>query len=107
MPDEKPVPPEDQGVAYWHTLSGAPDDATDEGIVVHIEPGAKAQADKETLRATAQRLAHGDAPYEVRTLARLAASYLLAGDVETAARYLDQAERMVEERAGSSKLPAE
>ena len=54
--------------------------------------------DDRRLRATAHRLAHNDPSFEVRTLARLAASYILAGDVETARRYLDQAERMVEER---------
>jgi hypothetical protein len=34
--------------------------------------------------------------------ARLAASYLLAGDVETARRYLDEAEKLLEQGSPSS-----
>jgi hypothetical protein len=81
----------------WHALSATPDDVTDTGIVVHADPGRRLQAEKQALRAAAHRLSHSHAPEQVRTLARLAASYLLAGDVETAMRYLAQAERMVEE----------
>ena len=95
MPDDKP--PQESDVARWHKLSGLPDDVTGDGSVVLVETGRKLQAEKQALRATASRLAHGDAPLEVRTLARLAASYLLAGDVETAQRYLSQAERMLDE----------
>ena len=111
MADDKPSGAAPGEVARWHKQSGIADDATDQGIAVHVEPGQKLQSEKMVLRATAHRLAHDDPSFEVRTLARLAASYILAGDVETARRYLDQAERMVEERQagkpGSSKLPAE
>jgi hypothetical protein len=99
MADDKPTDAAAGDVARWHKQSGLPDDATDQGLTVHVEPGQKLQSEKMVLRATAQRLAHNDPSFEVRTLARLAASYILAGDVETARRYLDQAERMVEERA--------
>ena len=81
----------------WHELSAMPDDVTDQGVVVHPDPGEKLRAEKRALRALARRLSHGRAPESVRTMARLAASYLLAGDVETARRYLEQAERMAEE----------
>ena len=97
MPDDEQSASHERDVAKWHKLSATPDDVTDQGVVVHVDPGQKLRAEKQALRATAQRLAHGDAPYEVRTMARLAASYLLAGDVETASRYLDQAERMLQE----------
>jgi hypothetical protein len=96
MPDDESNP-QQRDVPFWHKLSGTADDVTDKGVVVHIDPGQKLRAEKQALRATAHRLAHGDAPYAVRTLARLAASYLLAGDVETARRYLDQAERMLQD----------
>ncbi len=95
MPDYKP--PQESDVARWHKLSALPDDVTGDGSVVHVEPGQKLQAEKQILRATAGRLAHSDAPLAVRTLARLAGSYLLAGDVETAQRYLSQAERLLDE----------
>ena len=100
--DKRPTSQE-RDVAGWHKLSAMPDDVTDKGDVVHVDPGQMLRAEKQALRATAQRLAHGDGPYEVRTMARLAASYLLAGDVETARRYLDQAEHMLEEPPRSDR----
>ncbi len=98
MADDKPSESSPGDVARWHKQSGLPDDVTDQGSTVHVEPAQKLQSEKTVLRATAHRLAHDGPSFEVRTLARLAASYILAGDVETARRYLDQAERMVEER---------
>lgn len=78
-------------VAMWHRLSGLPDNVTDEGEVVRGEPGRQLSADKEQLRSLIARLRQADAPPEAQTLARLAASYLLAGDVETARRYIARA----------------
>ena len=95
--DKSPAPP-DRDAAMWHKLSGLPDDVTDKGDVVHADPGLRLQAEKRALRAAAHRISHSHAPEQARTLARLAASYLLAGDVETATRYLAQAERILEER---------
>ncbi len=79
-------------VAMWHRLSGLPDNVTDEGEVVRDEPGRQLSADKEQLRSLIARLRRADAPPEAQALARLAASYLLAGDVETARRYAARAE---------------
>ena len=78
MADDKPSDTPTGDVARWHKQSGMADDATDQGIAVHVEPGQKLQSEKMVLRATAHRLAHDDPSYEVRTLARLAASYILA-----------------------------
>ncbi|MCX7706850.1 MAG: hypothetical protein N2204_02445 [Anaerolineae bacterium] len=78
----------------WHRHSGLPDNVTDEGEVVRGEPGRQLSADKEQLRMKIARLRGPDAPLEARALARLAASYLLAGDVETARRYLARAEEV-------------
>ncbi len=84
--------------ASWHRLSGLPENVTGDGVVVQPDPGLRLQAEKQALRAAARRISHSHAPDEARTLARLAASYLLAGDVETAARYLTQAERIIDEQ---------
>ncbi len=73
----------------WHALSGLPDNVTDEGIVVRLEPGRHLSFEKESLRAAIAQLRAG--PEEVRNLARLAAGYLLAGDTETARRCVARA----------------
>ena len=84
-------------VAKWHRMSGLPDNVTDDGEVVSRDLGLKTQSEKLLLRAAIARLRDGRGPQEARDLARLAASYLLAGDVETARRYVERAERCVEE----------
>jgi len=78
----------------WHRLSGLPDNVTDEGEVIRREPGRQLSADKEQLRSLIARLRQADMPPEAQALARLAASYLLAGDVETARRYAARAEAL-------------
>lgn len=79
-------------VAMWHKRSGLPDNVTDEGEIVRADPGLRTQTEKQLLRAAIERLSAGELPAGVRGAARLAASYLLAGDVETARRYIAQAE---------------
>ena len=54
-------------------------------------PGRRTQSEKALLRAAIARVRDEHPSVEARNLARLAASYLLAGDVETARRYLDRA----------------
>jgi hypothetical protein len=49
------------------------------------------------LRATINELSAAQMPSETRGLARLAASYLIAGDVETARRYVSRARDNLEE----------
>ncbi len=88
--------PGESDVARWHRLSGLPDNVTDEGDVVPAAPGLRLQAEKQQLRAAIDRLHDGDAPQEAKALGRLAASYLLAGDAETARRYLDRANALIE-----------
>jgi hypothetical protein len=78
-------------VARWHRLSGLPDNVTDEGDVVSQDPGHRTQSEKAQLRQAIARIRNEHPSPEARSLARLAASYLLAGDVETARRYLDRA----------------
>jgi hypothetical protein len=78
-------------VAMWHLLSGSPDNVTEDGEVVQIDPGLQQRQEKEQLRAAIEELRGAEAPAEVRSLGRLAASYLLAGDVETAVRYVNTA----------------
>lgn len=78
-------------VARWHRLSGLPDNVTDDGEVISEDAGRRTQSEKALLRAAIARLSESHASDEARNLARLAASYLLAGDVETARRYLDRA----------------
>lgn len=75
-------------VARWHLLSGAPDNVTEDGEVIGRDPARRLQSQKERLRGEVARLRGRDMPPEVAGLARLAGSYLLAGDVETARRYL-------------------
>ncbi len=78
-------------VARWHRLSGLPDNVTDDGQVVSQDPGRRTQAEKAALRAAIERVRDEHPSEAARNLARLAGSYLLAGDVETARRYLDRA----------------
>jgi hypothetical protein len=75
----------------WHKLSGLPDNVTDEGVVAVAAEGQRQQAEKQLLRRTIADLRTAAMPVEVSDLARLAASYLLAGDVETARRYVAMA----------------
>jgi hypothetical protein len=79
-------------VAMWHILSGQPDNVTEEGLIVEDDPGRRLQEEKRLLRASIASLG-GGACDEARNLSRLAASALLAGDVETARRYLALAEQ--------------
>lgn len=81
-------------VAIWHLLSGLPDNVTDDGIVVRRELGLEVSVEKESLRATIARLRVMESE-EVQNLARLAAGYLLAGDMETARRYVARAALIV------------
>lgn len=78
-------------VARWHRLSGLPDNVTDDGETVSLDAGRRTQAEKTQLRTAIARVRDEHLSEEARNLARLAASYLLAGDVETARRYLDKA----------------
>ncbi len=75
-------------VAMWHKLSGLPDNVTDDGVYVDVDAGRRARVEKEQLRAAIGQLSASHLPDAVRSRARLAASYLLAGDVETARRYI-------------------
>lgn len=84
-------------VAKWHRMSGLPDNVTDDGEVISRNLGLKTQSEKMLLRAAIARIREGRGPQEARDLARLAASYLLAGDVETARRYVERAARFVGE----------
>lgn len=85
------MPNEESDVARWHRLSGLPDNVTGDGDVVDVSPSARAQWEKTELRLRIARIRENATSEEARTLARLAASYLLAGDAETAARYLGKA----------------
>jgi hypothetical protein len=78
-------------VARWHRLSGLPDNVTDDGDVVSQDSGRRTQSEKAQLRSAIARIRDEHPSPAARNLARLAASYLLAGDVETARRYLDRA----------------
>jgi len=84
-------------VAMWHLLSGVPDNVTEDGEVVRADASLELRAEKELLRAAIEDLRSAQRSDEVRSLARLAASYLLAGDMETATRYVTLArERLAE-----------
>lgn len=78
-------------VARWHRLSGLPDNVTDDGVAISQDVGRRTQSEKAQLRAAIARMRAEHPSGEAGNLARLAASYLLAGDVETARRYLDRA----------------
>lgn len=81
----------------WHALGGLPDNVTDEGLVVRRERGRELSAEKAGLRAAIARLRASEGSGQARNLARLAAGYLLAGDVETARRYIARAETIARE----------
>ncbi len=94
--DEQDQPPEQPGeVAMWHRLSGMPDNVTDDGQIVEASPGRRVQADKDALRGSIADLSAAARPPRVRGMARLAASYLLAGDVETARRCITSAQELM------------
>lgn len=78
-------------VARWHRLSGLPDNVTGDGETITLDEGRRTQAEKAHLRAAIARVRDEHPSEEAQSLARLAASYLLAGDVETARRYLEKA----------------
>jgi hypothetical protein len=79
-------------VARWHRLSGMPDNVTDDGDVVQAEWGQRSSTEKAQLRAAIAHARDTLPTEEGRNLAKLAASYLLAGDAETARRYLERAQ---------------
>ncbi len=85
------LPAKPSEVAMWHKLSGMPDNVTDDGILIDSDDGRRTRAEKESLRAEIAVLSGSAGPDRVRGIARLAASYLLAGDVETARRYVNDA----------------
>jgi len=95
--DEEYAPPRPSDVAMWHRLSGLPDNVTDEGEIVEVDAGRRLSAEKALLRAAITELSVSQMPGETRGLARLAASYLIAGDVETARRYIVRARESIEE----------
>jgi hypothetical protein len=83
---------EQSEVARWHRLSGLPDNVTDEGDYVSASPGAEVQTEKAQMRAAIARIRDSaDSTPAAQTFARLAASYLLAGDMETARRCIARA----------------
>jgi hypothetical protein len=90
MNDKNP-PSTRSEVAMWHLLSGSPDNVTENGEIVEADPGARLRTEKALLRSAIEVLSAVQEPGEVRGLARLAASYLLAGDAETAQRYVNTA----------------
>ena len=94
MTEENPpkVPSE---VAMWHLLSGAPDNVTEDGELIRADASLRLRAEKELLRGAIDRLRAAEHPEEVRSLARLAGSYLLAGDAETAMRYVNTAQQLL------------
>jgi len=94
---EPPSQPSD--VAMWHKLSGAPDNVTEDGDIVDADAGLRTRSDKTLLRAAIAKLSAPDVPSNVRSMARLAASYLLAGDVETARRYVTAARELFDDGA--------
>jgi hypothetical protein len=96
MSPEDEAPPRPSDVAMWHLLSGTPDNVTEEGDFVDLDPGLQQRTEKQRLRAAIAELRGAEAPPEVRTLGRLAASYLLAGDAETAWRYVNTAFSLLE-----------
>jgi hypothetical protein len=89
--DDMDGTPRESDVARWHRLSGQPDNVTDEGDIVDASEGLRLQSEKRLLRAAIARLSEPGRPADARSAARLAASYLLAGDLETARRYIARA----------------
>jgi hypothetical protein len=96
MNEGSELPSQPSGVAMWHKLSGTPDNVTDDGEIVDADMGLRTRSDKALLCAAIANLSAPDVPSDVRGMARLAASYLLAGDVETARRYVNAARAMLE-----------
>jgi hypothetical protein len=87
----------------WHLLSGSPDNVTENGEIVRADSGRRLRTEKELLRSAIEALSIAQGPAEVHSLARLAASYLLAGDAETAQRYVHSAqERLSAQRAADA-----
>jgi len=82
-------------VAAWHRLSGLPDNVTEDGEIVQAHVGQRAQIAKDQLRTEIERLRAIRGPAGVPSFARLAASYLLAGDAETARRYVSKAQELL------------
>jgi hypothetical protein len=97
MTEESNHWPRESDVAMWHRLSGYPDNVTDDGQVVSADEGRRDQTEKKLLRAAIADLSQLGLPDEVRSAARLAASYLLAGDVETARRYVLRGRELLDE----------
>ncbi len=97
MSDESSPPRQLSEVAMWHKLSGAPDNVTEDGIIVEADDGLRMRTEKALLRAAIAGLSCPNVPDNVRGAARLAASYLLAGDVETARRYVSNARELLAE----------
>ena len=95
-PTEPAAHPSD--VAMWHKLSGCPDNVTDDGVIVEADAGRRLQTEKRLLHAEIAALSDPATPDEARHVARLAASYLIAGDVETARRYVDLARARLAEQ---------
>jgi predicted dinucleotide-binding enzyme len=92
-------------VARWHALSGYPDNVTDDGEIVEAEDARRLGAEKEGLRLEIERLRSSQNPEPARNLARLAAGYLVAGDVETARRYVSAGrEALADERSSRMKI---
>jgi hypothetical protein len=85
----------------WHLLSGSPDNVSADGEVVEIDRSLQQRSEKELLRNAIEEMRHKAAPAEVRNLGRLASSYLRAGDLETAMRYVNAARERL--RAGASE----
>ncbi len=90
------VPQRPGEVAMWHKLSGMPDNVTEDGIIVEADDGLRTRAEKALLRAAIAAFSAPHLPDRIRHMARLAASYLLAGDVETARRYVNAARESLE-----------
>lgn len=96
MNDETERPAQPSDVAMWHKLSGTPDNVTEDGEIVDADAGLRTRSDKALLRAAIASLSAPDVSSNVRGMARLAASYLLAGDVETARRYVNSARELLD-----------
>ena len=97
-------PPRPSEVAMWHRLSGLPDNVTDDGDIVASDAGSRLRSEKAQLRAAIARLSAADASSEVKGMARLAASYLLAGDVETARRYVDRIHELLPQNPSAASI---
>jgi len=104
MSDDASSPPRPSDVAMWHRLSGLPDNVTDDGEIVEGDASARLRSEKAVLRAAIARLSTAQTQAEIKGLARLAASYLIAGDVETARRYVGRAQdRLAQEPASAAQ----